>query len=112
MKRRFVRALLFIAFSTVICCSQPTPPPSSQQAAPPPPPSAGSIVEKDPALKGIVPLDARIEKLADGFVFTEGPVWVREGEGALLFSDIPNNRIMKWTADGMVAEFRKPIGYS
>jgi gluconolactonase len=112
MKRRFVRALLFIAFSTVICCSQPTPPPSSQQAAPPPPPSAGSIVEKDPALKAIVPLDARIEKLADGFVFTEGPVWVGEGGGALLFSDIPNNRIMKWTPAGTVSEFRKPSGYT
>jgi gluconolactonase len=112
MTRRFARVLLFITFLTMICCSQPTPPPPSQQAAPSsPPPSAGSVVEKDPALKAIVPLDARVEKLADGFVFTEGPVWVPEGGGALLFSDIPNNRIMKWT-DGMVTEFRKPSGYT
>ena len=47
------------------------------------------IVRKDPALDAIVASDAKIEKLAGGFQFTEGPVWVRDG-GYLLFSD-PNN---------------------
>jgi gluconolactonase len=70
------------------------------------------VVEKDPALKAIVPAEARIEKLSSGFIFTEGPVWVKEGGEALLFSDIPNNRIMKWTPDGQVSELRKPSGYT
>ena len=43
----------------------------------------------DPALDAIVPRDARIEKLAEGFLFTEGPIWVPDGY--LLFSD-PNSQ--------------------
>jgi len=42
-------------------------------------------------------------------MFTEGPVWFREGY--LLFSDIPANTIHRWTPDGKVVEFRKPSGY-
>ncbi|MEX2263843.1 MAG: SMP-30/gluconolactonase/LRE family protein [Bryobacteraceae bacterium] len=71
--------------------------------------SAGKILKVSPALDAIVPSDAKIEKLAGGFTFTEGPVWMREGY--LLFSDIPNNVINKWTPDGKVSVFRKPAGY-
>lgn len=67
------------------------------------------ILRVDPALDKLVPAGARIEKLAGGFGFTEGPVWTRDG--ALLFSDIPKNTIHKWTADGKVSVFRKPSGY-
>lgn len=67
---------------------------------------AGSVVMVDPALREIVPADANIEKLAGGFKFTEGPVWVPAGY--LLFSDIPNKRIDKWTPDRKVTVFRKP----
>ena len=48
--------------------------------------AAGTIDRVDARFDELVPTDARIEKLADGFVFTEGPVWVRE-ESRLLFSD-------------------------
>ena len=51
----------------------------------------GTIARMDPALDQLVPRDAKIEKLAGGFGFTEGPVWTRGGH--LLFSDIPNNPI-------------------
>jgi gluconolactonase len=57
----------------------------------------------------IVPKAARVEKLATGFGFTEGPVWTRQGE--LLFSDIPNNVIFRWTQADAISEFRKPSGY-
>jgi len=66
----------------------------------------GSVVVVDAALRAIVPADANIEKLAGGFKFTEGPVWVHAGY--LLFSDIPNKCINRWTPDGKVAVFRKP----
>ena len=112
MTRRLSQGLLFAACLASMFCSQPAPPPAQPVTPPPPPPAAGSIVEKDPALKAIVSSEARIEKLADGFIFTEGPIWVKEGGEGLLFSDIPNNRIMKWTPDGKVAEFRKPSGYT
>lgn len=68
--------------------------------------TAGRVLRLAPALDDIVPPDAKIEKLAGGFKFTEGPVWIRAGY--LLFSDIPNSAIMKWTPDGKVSIFRKP----
>jgi len=50
------------------------------------------------------------EQLATGFQFTEGPVWMPGGY--LLFSDIPANRIYKWTPDGQVEVWREPSGNS
>jgi gluconolactonase len=50
------------------------------------------------------------ERLATGFEFTEGPVWIEAGY--LLFSDIPASRIYKWTPDGAVAVWREPTGES
>ena len=52
---------------------------------------AGKIVKVDPALDAIVPAGAKIEKLAGGLVFTEGPLWMHDGGGYLLFSDVPGN---------------------
>src|ERR1700710_2495487 len=50
--------------------------------------------------------DAAIERIATGFRWAEGPVYFRDG-GYLLFSDIPNNRIMRWLEDdGHVSVFR------
>ena len=52
--------------------------------------TTAQIVGKDAALDEIVPTDAKIEKLAGGFLFTEGPIWVpksEESDGYLLFSD-------------------------
>lgn len=72
-------------------------------------PSAGSVVRVDPALDALIPADAKIEKLADGFIFTEGPIYMPDG--SLLFSDVPANVIYKWTPDGKVSEFLRPSGY-
>jgi gluconolactonase len=47
----------------------------------------------DPALHDLVASDTPIDRVAGGLLFTEGPVW---RGGALLFSDIPNNRIVRW----------------
>ncbi|MCK5078094.1 MAG: SMP-30/gluconolactonase/LRE family protein [Calditrichia bacterium] len=52
----------------------------------------------------------QVEKIAEGFQFVEGPVWV-DGIG-LLFSDIPANTIYKWTPDSGVTIFLKPSGNS
>jgi len=70
---------------------------------------AGTVQREDAALDAIVPAEYKIEKLADGFQFTEGPVWVESGGPYLLFSDIPANAINKWTPDGKVADFMKPV---
>ena len=60
------------------------------------------IVKLDAALDQIVPPGAKLEKLGDGFVFLEGPVWVRNG-GYLLFSNMPEGNISKWTTDGKIS---------
>jgi gluconolactonase len=59
----------------------------------------------------IVPEDAQVEQLGTGFNFTEGPLWVAAW-GFLLFSDMPANRIRKWTPTEGVTDFRVPSGKS
>lgn len=60
-------------------------------------PTVGAIEQVDPALKQILAPSAKIEKLADGFQWPEGPVWVKNGS-YLLFSDVPTDTIYKWKA--------------
>ncbi|SEJ64602.1 gluconolactonase [Cyclobacterium xiamenense] len=62
---------------------------------------------KNPGLLELIAADASIEKLADGFRFTEGPVWNKE-QGYLLFSDIPANTIYQWIPGEEVRPFRTP----
>ncbi len=68
------------------------------------------VLRLDPGIDEIVPANPKIFKLAEGFQFTEGPVWVRAG-GYLLFSDPNANTIYKYTADGQLSVFREKSGY-
>jgi gluconolactonase len=61
-------------------------------------------------LEQIVPANATLEKVATGFTWTEGPVWVHAGY--LLFADIPANTIHKWTPTGGTSVFMKPSGWT
>jgi len=73
------------------------------------------IVKVDPALDRIVTPNTQLEKLAGGFLFTEGPVWVpatANTPGYLLFSDPNANIIYRWSAEGQVSVFRTKSGYS
>jgi len=74
-------------------------------------PTIGTIERLDPRFDKLVPRDAVLEKLAEGFKWSEGPVWVREG-GYLLFSDIPNNAVMKWQEGEGTGVFLRPSGYT
>jgi gluconolactonase len=73
----------------------------------------------DPAIQVLDPRfakyrlgNAAVERLATGFRWAEGPVWFGDGR-YLLWSDIPNNRIMRWTEEtGAVSVFRNPSHYS
>lgn len=73
--------------------------------------SFGGIERRDTRFDALVPKDAKIETLAVGFAWVEGPVWDRQG-GYLLFSDIPNNRIVKWREGQGTSDFLKPSGYT
>lgn len=74
-------------------------------------PTLGKITRIDPRLDKLVPSDARMERLAEGFEWSEGPVWVKDG-GYLLFSDIPKNSVMKWSEKDGISVFLKPSGYT
>ena len=70
-----------------------------------------TITSLDPRFDRLVPKDAKIEKIADGFTWVEGPVWDKPG-GYLLFSDIPANSIYKWKPGEGVSVFLENSGYS
>ena len=69
------------------------------------------LIRNDPAIDAIVPANPKIFKLAEGFQFTEGPVWVKPGY--LLFSDPNANTIYKYhPTDAKLSVFKTPSGYS
>jgi gluconolactonase len=74
-------------------------------------PAMGTIERVHQDFNKLIDKDAVLEQLAGGFEWTEGPVWVNKDGGYLLFSDIPNNRIVKWQ-DGKTSDFLKPSGYT
>src|SRR5579863_5645880 len=62
----------------------------------------------DPAIDQIIPKGAMLERVADGFKWVEGPIWVNH---SLYFAEIPSNSIRKWTPEGGVSVFLQPSGY-
>jgi gluconolactonase len=58
----------------------------------------------------IIAPGAKLEKLADGFTFTEGPAC--DAEGNVFFTDQPNDKILKWSTDGKLSTFMEPAGRS
>ncbi len=74
-------------------------------------PILGKIVREDPRLDELLAPDARVEVIASGFEWAEGPLWDRRG-GWLLFSDIPNNAILRWSETKGVDLYMKPAGYT
>jgi len=71
----------------------------------------GSIEVMDERLNDVLNVDARPEIIGEGFSWSEGPVWVEE-HGFLLFSDVPENTIFKWTEEDGITEYLSPSGYS
>ena len=69
---------------------------------------AGSILRVDPSVDPLIRTDARVEKLADGFVFTQGPGWLRS-ESRLLFSDMRGNTIFQWAEAEGASPFIDPV---
>jgi gluconolactonase len=65
----------------------------------------------DPRFRSCVLPNAPLEKLAEGFGWLEGPVWFADHE-CLLVSDIPNDRILRWTETGGISMFRRPSGFA
>src|SRR3954468_7514504 len=69
----------------------------------------GKLEMEDPAFYDLVPKDAHIEKLAEGFGWAEGPLWMGN---FVIFSDVIGNTIYKWEAGKGLGEYMKPSGYT
>lgn len=74
-------------------------------------PTTGSIERLDSALDEIIAPNTQIEVLAEGHDWTEGPLWITEGN-YLLFSDIPPNSLFKWSEKEGESLYLKPSGYT
>ncbi len=75
------------------------------------PKTLGQIVRLDPSLDDLIDKNAQIEVLADGFQWSEGPAWIKNG-GYLIFSDVKANTIFKWKEGEGITPFLKPSGYT
>src|SRR5690606_33652172 len=73
--------------------------------------TTGSVERLDPALDAIIDTSAAIEIIAEGFQWSEGPLWVETGQ-MLLFSDVPANTIYKWTEKDGTEVYLQPSGYT
>ena len=71
----------------------------------------GSVVRHDPRIDDIIPVGARPEILAEGFGFTEGPLWLPELD-ILIFSDIYANAIFQWSEEDSISLYLKPSGFT
>lgn len=69
------------------------------------------IADGDARFRAMVPQGTCYQILHDQSAFTEGPVWFADLD-CLLWSDIPNNRILRWTSDGRVGLFRSPSNHA
>lgn len=103
---------LFV-LSVLVPCSllSAAPAPIISLPAPYAPDSQTTIERLDPALDVLLATDAVVEKLAEGFNWAEGPVWAPD-QGALLFSDVPENRVYRWQDGAGISVFLEPSGFT
>ena len=71
----------------------------------------GSVERLSPKLDDIIPRDEFPEIIAEGFEWTEGPLWLPELD-ILLFSDIPRNSVFQWSEKDGLKVYLKPSGYT
>ncbi|KAB7763199.1 SMP-30/gluconolactonase/LRE family protein [Xanthomonas maliensis] len=93
-----------MSVATLTCCANTQPAPASHALI-------GQVSRFDPAMQRLVAADARIERLAEGFTWSEGPTWVRKG-GYLLFTDVPQNTLYRWSERDGLSVLLKPSGYA
>jgi gluconolactonase len=74
-------------------------------------PTYGRIERNDPALDALIPQNAKLEKLAEGITWAEGPVWVAE-KRMVVFSDVPENTAWRWSENKGLAPQVRPSGYT
>ena len=102
---RIIYSLLLLSIPWLVSCSGSDKPAAKRIA------ENSSIEVLEQEANTILDPASEIEVLAEGFTWTEGPLWLEE-ERCLLFSDIPNNSIFKLDSTGKVSLYLKPSGYT
>lgn len=74
-------------------------------------PTIGEVEYAEKELEALVPKSSKLEKLAEGFDWSEGPLWIEDGN-YLLFCDIPPNRIYRWSEKDGLSLYLTPSGYT
>lgn len=112
MKANHLLALSF-AVSTALLAgcqhSQLQPPPATVKAHNAE--TFGTLEVNDPRFFSLIELTAPLQKLASGFDWSEGPVWIKKGD-YLLFSDVPSNTVYHWMEGRGVSVYLHPSGYT
>ncbi|MBV6831197.1 SMP-30/gluconolactonase/LRE family protein [Xanthomonas euvesicatoria] len=90
--------------AVLAACTKQTPPTPRFEAI-------GQLQTFDRRFGDVVASDARIEKLTEGFTWSEGPAWVRKG-GYLLFTDVPENKLYRWSEQAGLSVLLSPSGYT
>ncbi len=103
---RLFAAATFAFFSLFLAAASPAQSAAAASSAPLKTPL--KVDRIDPASARIIPANAKLERIATGFTWVEGPVWVN---GSLFFADIPSNSIRRWTPGKGVSIFLQPSGY-
>ena len=85
--------------------------PVSESVTSGPLPTIGRIERLDPRVDDIIPPDAVLEILSEGHEWVEGPVWVPALQ-SILYSDIPNNAIYRWSEGESASLWLQPAGYT
>ena len=97
--------ILLVSLAAAVCLVGTAPPAPFQGA------NTMGIERLDPALDRLIAPDAAIEVIGEGYDWTEGPVWIKNG-GYLLFSDIPKNAIHRWKQGEGARLYLQPSGYT
>lgn len=102
-----------VALTSLVAASllPAAPAPITSTKAPYPKDAKATIERLDPALDTLLAPDAVIENLGSGFNWSEGPVW-DPAQGALLFSDVPENRVYRWKDGEGISVFLEPSGFT
>lgn len=97
------RAFACVAIASLLGCAASGVPAALTQ------PPLGKLTVMDPSFHDVLEADTRMEKIAEGFTWSEGPAWVQDG-GYLLFTDVPGNTLYRWKQSEGLSVFLQPSG--
>lgn len=102
-----MRNTIFLTVFVLAACSSPK---IQEETQRPKFQTTGSVERLDSVINELIPADAKIEVLASGFEWAEGPLWL-EDQKALIFTDVPTNKVWKWTEQDSLSLYLEPSGY-